>query len=181
MKQFRIFTGLVLAVCFGLTSCTSDDDINAEPTNEEEVITTVVLEFKNGSQTIEARYQVLNGEVLADYIALDANTAYTVSAQFLNEEAIPTENVTEEIVEEANEHLVCYIENLSDLVTVEYNDADANGIPIGLQTIWTTSGIGEGAITVALRHQPDLKENNRDADCNLGETDVEATFPIIIQ
>ena len=102
-------------------------------------------------------------------------------------------DIAEEIAEEGAEHQIFYsftdgafsdplgngnIDNASD--PINYNDTDANGNNLGLETTWTTrsASLSEGTFTVRLQHQPDVKTNNSGATD--GDTDFELTFVLNI-
>ena len=62
-------------------------------------------------------------------------------------------------------------------VTILRTDLDANSLPIGLLSKWTTTGVSSGTTTIRLRHQPGVK----DGTCDPGETDIELDFHTIIE
>ncbi|KXK24647.1 MAG: hypothetical protein UZ12_BCD005001928 [Bacteroidetes bacterium OLB12] len=104
--------------------------------------------------------------------------------------ADPAYNITEEVEEESDEHLFFFawtnntfsdpagdgnIDNRSD--AVNYNDTDANGLPVGLSTTWTTTDVSaSGTFRVILKHQPNLKSATSTA--TMGESDVDLTFTL---
>lgn len=160
-KLFSILFGLTLLI---LVSCTPE-----EPVSGEEEIDTVKLTFANGPT---ATWE-LNGAT--PEIVLNANTTYaTVTIEFTNAEN--NEDVTAEILEEAEDHLVCYSSSISDLI-VSLNDKDANNLDLGLNTSWETGDTASGIVTVELRHQPAVK----DGTCTPGDSDVEVVFDVTIQ
>ncbi|MEL6719641.1 MAG: T9SS type A sorting domain-containing protein [Bacteroidota bacterium] len=177
---------------------TIDDDENAPPCeNEEEIITDVILTFTSadGSDVVTARAQDPDGEgpqdlQILDEIDLVESTEYTLSIELLN--AIEGEDITEEIMEEDDEHMFFFAftdevftspagdgnaDNRPD--PVNYNDFDENGLPVGLSTSWETE-CGEettsGTFRVVLKHQPDIKSET--STINDGGTDVDLTFTI---
>ncbi len=180
MRQISIFLIALLAICF--TSCNDDDDNDPGGENEEEEITTVVATFSStGSPDSEFRFKIEDGTITEqDQITLMANTTYTVALEFLNEEETPTEDVTEEILEEDDEHLICFTTTATGL-TFTYDDMDDNGLEVGLASTWMTGDAVTGEVVIELLHQPDLKNTSNTIDCTAGEADVEATFPIVIQ
>jgi hypothetical protein len=128
-------------------------------------------------------------------VRLVASKSYTLQVSLINGLADPTQpeyDVTEEVEEEAEEHIIFFswtnnlfvspmgdgnVDNRSD--QVNYEDEDANGLPLGLETLWTTAGINTGELRIVLKHQPDLKSET--SDSSTGETDVDITFPIIVE
>jgi hypothetical protein len=189
LSTFLLATLLLIGAC-------SDDP---KPTNEEELITTVrvtlvpqeegeivTLEFydEDGDGSIEPVYSYSPSTGEGTIGLLAANTTYDATIQFLNETESPAENITEEIEEEADEHLVCFTESLTGL-TIDYADTEADYLVggssrvVGLSTTWTTSAAtGQGTVTLALRHQPGTKTG---ACPGSGDTDVEVTFNVSIQ
>ncbi|MFT7376933.1 MAG: hypothetical protein ACI88Z_000758, partial [Sphingobacteriales bacterium] len=56
--------------------------------------------------------------------------------------------------------------------------------PLGLQTTITTTDVGNGTLTVILRHEPNKSASgvaNGDISNAGGETDIEVTFNITVQ
>ena len=103
----------------------------------------------------------------------------------------PAYDVTAEVEEEGDEHMFFFswtnnvfndptgngnIDNRND--DVNYEDEDANGLPLGLETFWTTASTSSGNFRVVLKHQPELKSAT--SDSNTGETDLDITFVINI-
>ena len=166
MRNYLSILLVVLFSMFVLTSCGPD-----EPGDGEEEITTVKLTFDNGVGTISW----MVGDAKPS-ITLDANTTYTVSAEFLNEtDPNDVEDVTEEIKAEDDEHLVCYTIAGADF-TVTRTDSDG-ALEVGLETSWVTGSASTGSLTLELRHQPGVK----DGTCAPGDSDVEVEFDITIQ
>ena len=166
-------------------SCSSDDDSTPEPVLEEEVITTMTITLTaDGQADVILQTQDLDGDgpdlpVVTVSGDLSENTMYSGSIVLLNETEDPAENITEEIEEEALEHQFFYtIGNGLDAET-DYNDADSDGNPIGLDFVLSTNSVSSGSITFTLRHEP-TKPNMGIEDAG-GETDIEATFDIAIQ
>ncbi|MBK7753909.1 MAG: hypothetical protein IPI41_15275 [Flavobacteriales bacterium] len=69
-------------------------------------------------------------------------------------------------------------------ITFAYSDADANGNPIGLQTTMASGTASVGSLKVTLRHEPDKTAAgvaSGDITNAAGETDIEVTFPVVIE
>lgn len=171
------------------TSCDPAD--NTPPVvNEEELITTVVLTFtpQSGGNTLEFRFTDLDGTggdipvIAAD--TLSDSTTYDVTVQFLNESESPAEDITAEVLAEAEEHQVFFVVESGLQLSFDYMDMDTDGNPIGLLNTFDTGATGMGELQVILRHEP-----NKDAQgvsvgdiANAGgETDIEVTFDVVIQ
>ena len=180
------------------TAC-EDDDVVPEEEEEMEVITDVTLIFtSDAGAVVTASAQDPDGEgvqelVVLDEIQLQAGTNYTLTFDIMNNLETPGESIGEEIAEEDDEHQIFFawtegafsnptgngnIDNASD--PVNYNDADGNGNPLGLNTSWTAGDPTTAAsFTVRLQHQPDLKTSTSGA--NDGDTDFELLFRLTIQ
>ncbi|GAA3625927.1 type 1 periplasmic binding fold superfamily protein [Flavivirga jejuensis] len=190
MKILKKITILLFISALIFNSCSSNDD-NPELVIEEEVITTVTVTLtpEAGGTDIVLESVDLDGDgpdapVVSVSGNLDANTTYNGSIVLLNETESPAENITEEIEELDEEHQFFY-STTSGIATFEYNDTDANGNPIGLDFLLTTStSAASGTITIILRHLPNKDgENVSDGDITNagGETDVSVTFSVSVQ
>jgi hypothetical protein len=103
-----------------------------------------------------------------------------VSVTFLDETKSPVEDITEEVEERSNFHLVCYTPASSLNVAVQRTDLDNNTpkLQLGLKTRFTTGAASTGALQVALHHQPSGKNGT---DCSIGSTDVDVNFTVTLQ
>jgi len=183
--KFSLSPFYLLAIMGLLLTTACDDDDDNEPVNEQELITTVRLNFENQStgstQTFVARDTDGDGgqPPVVDDITLDDSTTYTVTAEFLDEsDPNDVEDITEEVREEDEEHLVCYAFGGLVFNTAIQQDTDGNGDPLGLETIMSTLNTGNGQLQISLKHEPD--KSAVDA-CSTGETDVEVAFDVDVQ
>lgn len=202
MKSY-IYSFVILSMTIGiLTSCDDEDPVIP---NEEELITTVILEFEDEQGNhFDFSFEDLDGDggnapvIMTEVLV--TNTTYHAHIEFLNELAEEEEeddnhddgdddhghehgeDVTEEIREEAEDHQVFYILSSSVDATVQYedDDVDMNGNPIGLEAIFTTGDASTGTLTVVLRHEPKKPNDGTLADAG-GETDIEVEFDFVIQ
>ena len=128
-------------------------------------------------------------------ITLDHDKSYTLSLSLVNGLAQPSDpeyDITEEVSEESDEHLFFFswtnnvfadpagngnVDNRTD--PLNYEDVDANGLPLGLETSWTTGSASSGNFRLMLKHQPDLKSATSDA--STGDTDFDLTFDVVVQ
>lgn len=186
------YMGLVLFAILTITSCKKEDDDNvtpAAPVNEEELITTLRLTFTSagGAEVKEFLFSDLDGDggnapvITADTLSHDS--LYIVAIDVLNESVTPADTITAEIQEEDQEHQFFFQPSGANL-SVAYGDADADGNPVGLLTTWTIGAVGNGAVLVTLRHEPDKTAagvSNGDITNAGGETDIEVSFPVVIQ
>ena len=153
--------------------------------NQEELITTFLLDLSDttgNTPNIRASFQDLDGPGGAsptkfDTIRLKKNVVYNGTITLLNESVSPAENITDEVKNEAEEHLFCYqISQLSGL-TINRTDSDGN-YEIGISTIWISGSTAEiGKVKITLKHQPGIKNG----DCDPGETDIELEFVVKIE
>jgi hypothetical protein len=207
MKTINPFKNLqLLAILFSVITiigCSNDDDVAPEEENEVEVFTDVTLIFTNtadNSDVVRASAQDPDGTgiqelQILDAITLAADTEYTLTYEILNAlDPADVENIGDEILEEDNEHqfFFSFTENVFSDPTgngnidatadpINYNDADENGNPVGLSSVWTTGGTAssEASFTVRLQHQPDVKTAT--SGSNDGDTDFELTFALNIE
>ena len=114
------------------------------------------------------------------------STEYQLSITLTN--SIEGEDITEEIMEEDDEHMF-FFEWTDDMFAdpngngnadnrddaVNYVDFDENNLPVGLLTDWTTKlEMSTGTFRVVLKHQPDIKSETSTIDD--GGTDVDLTW-----
>lgn len=192
MKTKLKYMTMALFAAAAITGCKKDEDDVAPPTqppNEEEVITTLRLTFtpNGGGATKVMHFVDLDGDggnapvITAD--TLSATTTYSVSIEVLNESESPAEDITAEITAEDEEHQFFFQVSGAN-ATVAYADADGNLQPIGLLTLWTIGAVSSGNVIVTLRHEPNKGAagvSNGDITNAGGETDIEVTFPLVIE
>ena len=188
-----------LFLLIGFSNCDTDDP---EKEDAPELITKVTLTFtpEGDGDIITVSATDPDGDGVKDIEAdgpvdLLPNTSYTLSLALINELAQPTDpayNITEEIEEEADEHMFFFgwtndvfadpsgngnIDSRSD--PLNYEDEDDNGLPVGLNTSWTSGEPSSGTFRIILKHQPDLKSNTSDSET--GETDLDVMFTINVE
>jgi len=195
LQNYGLWTLLIVAAL--VTGCRDDEE--PDVVNEPEVITDVTLVFTAADGTVvRASAQDPDGEgveelEILDEITLKTGTTYTLTYEIFNNLDTPGEDIGEEIEEEDDEHQIFFsftegafanptgngnIDNASD--PINYNDADDNNRPVGLNTTWETgSSAVTGTFTAKLQHQPDVKTD--DSGANDGDTDFELEFVLNIQ
>ena len=184
MKTVKFLSTTIFATAL-IFSCSSDDDSTPEPVLEEEVITTMTITLEaDGQADVILQTQDLDGDgpdlpVVTVSGSLSSNTNYSGSITLLNETEDPAENMTEEIEEEDLAHQFFYSVGSGLDAETDYNDADSEGNPLGLDFVLSTYSASSGSITFTLRHEPN-KPNMGLEDAG-GETDIEATFNVSIQ
>jgi len=188
MQVKKIFT-LSLISMLAFLACNKKDDGGPEIPNEEELITTVIYTLQpiSGADPLEIRYTDLDGDgsnapiIQAD--SIPAQTDFVATVQFLNEAAVPAEDITEEIEEEDLEHQLFYAVRDTLNYSVVYADEDIEGNPVGLTTTVSSGKAGMGTLTIILRHEP-IKNAIGVSDGDFtnagGETDIEVELPLHI-
>jgi hypothetical protein len=179
MKKLQVILAFLTVNSLILTSCKKENpETPPPPANEAELITTFKIVFTdpNGvNPTYEAVFRDIDGAggnqpTAFDTIRLKPNSTYNASIQFLNESVLPADTITNEILQEAGDHLICYNINGAN-VSVQRTDSDGV-FEIGLLSNWTTLNVSTGNVIITLKHQPGIKNGN----CDLGDTDIELNF-----
>ncbi len=194
---------LIAVLIFGLSGCDNNDP---EKEDVPELITEVTLVFTTdrGSTTQTVTATDPDGEGVQDMVfgypaELELDKTYTMKILLKNGLAEPgTEqyDVASEVAEEGEEHMFFFewspgifsdpagdgnFDTRADAVNyVGGTDSnDANGLPLGLTTTWTTeSEVETGTLRIILKHQPGLKSTTSGSD--VGETDLDITFHIVV-
>ena len=159
-------------------SCQKDDP---EHIHEHELITRVTFEVTpSGGSTSTFNWNEGDNNLSLN---LNSDTNYEVKVFFYNaSDPSDIEDVTMEIREEADEHLIFYdFSNSANLqVTSSSNDTtDSNQMPIGLITTWTTSTSESINAKFYLIHEPDNKTGSSRSSIG-GGTDVELDLVITV-
>lgn len=204
-RSIRILSAALAFATAGLLFGCNDDDPQKE--DNPELITQATLTFtpSGGGTAVVVTATDPDGEGVQD-IAVDApinlskDKTYVLTIDLINGLADPSEpeyDVTSEVEEEGIEHQFFFswtndvfsnptgngnIDNGSDVVdyTGGDNSMDANNLPLGLTTTWTSvASAASGTFRIVLKHQPDLKSDT--SDSNTGETDLDITFAINVQ
>jgi len=185
--KYNLALAFATATLLFLGSCKKDDPVIP---NEEEIITslTYTLSPEGGGDEIELIFRDLDGDggdspsIIGG--TLESNTTYNASLELLNETTSPAGDISAEIIAEAEEHQFFFQITGTLESSVEYNDQDANGNPIGLSTKVSTAGNSSGSLKITLRHEPN-KSGAGVSDGDItnagGETDIEVSFDITIQ
>jgi hypothetical protein len=192
----------LVTVSAGLLAACGDDGGDGE--NDNEVITTVILNFTPTSGTpVVATFNDPDGDGGAaptvDPVNLTPGT-YTLTVQFQNRLAMPQEEITDEVRDEQNFHLLLFTgtavvgpatTNTTGPLMQSYADMDHNGLPIGL-TDNIVASAGTGQLTVTLRHMPPEEPPVKSADTVMqvksggvdsigGSTDAQVNFTVTVQ
>ncbi|MDC0371940.1 type 1 periplasmic binding fold superfamily protein [Flavobacteriaceae bacterium] len=190
-KQTFLLPLLILSLIF--TGCSDDDDHDdhSHPVNEEEIITTVEVTLSDGTNSYVLIWEDLDGDGPDLPIITGAtipSNSYDAEIQLYNKTLDPTDDeyvVTTEILEEDVDHQFFFnASNGLNVFDFVYADADVDGNPIGQQfIIEDVSGSG-GDLNIVLLHEPNKNADGvSDGDITNagGDTDIDITFPIIVQ
>ncbi|MFK8037131.1 MAG: type 1 periplasmic binding fold superfamily protein [Crocinitomicaceae bacterium] len=184
--KFKSSLFVVGIVALALSSCKKDDDLVKVPPpdqNDVELITTMKITFTDAANvqpTVTATFQDLDGpggddpDIFEDII-LAPNTTYSAEILLLNETETPADTISNEVLEEDDEHLFCFTPSGANL-TISRTDSDGT-YEVGLLSEWVTGAASSGSTIIVLRHQPDVK----DGSCDPGESDIEINFTTKIQ
>lgn len=175
---------LLLLAAIVMPGCKRDDCKPGEDCHdhENELITKVALVFSDPvtNQAI-SQFEFSDADGVGgnnptiDSIQLDSSRSYNVAIRVYAEHEDHTDEITAEILAEGDQHLFCFTPAGANL-TITRTDSDGT-YQIGLKSSWVTGAVSTGSVTVVLRHQPDVK----DGSCAPGDTDVEVSFPVVIQ
>ncbi len=179
--------GLLMSTALLLTDCRRADEV--DPQDENELITTVRLNFtEQGTTTVNTfEFRDPDGEggnapTRFDQIKLKPNTAYNLTVELLDESKTPVVDLTEEIDEKADEHLMVYTATPASLLTYTYGDKDSRNFPIGLTGTAQTGTAGMGKLKVQLRHQPPVNGTAvKNGTAAPGSDDVNLDFELIVE
>lgn len=182
----RILNRFSLLLFVALTSFVAGCSDDPESANEEEVITTVMVTLTpqagaEGADVVTLSWDDANLNAIVDASEVTTSgplltgQSYDASIQILNKSVSPEIDITEEIREEAEEHIFCF-EITQVGISITNPDEDDYGLPVGLTSTWTTPSVaGTGTVNITLRHQPGVKTG----DCpGAGETDASITFQV---
>jgi len=189
---------IALTVLLLSSGCEVEDPVREDV---PELITKVTLTFSPaGGNPVVVTATDPDGEGVQDVqvdgaIKLEATKRYSLSLTLANGLVKPSDpeyDVTEEVAAEGDEHIFFFswtndifsdpsgngnIDNRAD--DVNYQDEDINGLPLGLETIWTAGAASSGEFRVVLKHQPDLKSAT--SESGIGETDLDLTFTVNVE
>lgn len=176
-------TGIVMMLLALMGACKDEVSPINPPQNATELITTMQLVMKD-SATGEIKTFAFkdpdgeggNSPTQFDTITLKSGSVYNCELILLDESKSTADTISNEVQEEADEHLVFY-DVAGAAVNISITDKDSKQLPLGLRSIWRTAQIGQGTVTVQLKHQPGQKDGSRAP----GETDAMVSYPIKIE
>jgi hypothetical protein len=177
----KILLSLFLCISIIISSCKKDV---VDP-NEGELVTTFKLEFTEkitrSKQSFE--FKDLDGEggnapSKFDDIILSIGKTYECKLQLLNESVMPVDNITFEIEAEADDHQFYFTSSVAGLTVTDLNK-DTKGLPLGVESIWTTGNAATGSVNISLKHKPGNKAAND--PITKGDTDISLDFKVKVQ
>jgi hypothetical protein len=163
-KSFLFISFLIV----GLNGCNKDEKTVSPPVPGNEFLTSVRVTATNTADASDVQVAIIT----------DTNSVYTATVEFLDETKNPPGQVTNDIYDRRNYHLICFQASSGLNITVVRTDMDTNTPPlqIGLQDKITTGAVSTGTLNVQLRHQP----NAKNGDCAPGSSDADVTYIINI-
>lgn len=187
---------LFAALAMGFASCESNDP---EEENDGEVITDVTLKFQELNASGGLVGSVLSFKAsdpqgievgsspTIQPVTLTKGKTYRMSIEVFN--SIENEDITKEILEEADEHQFFFLGSAvtGNILTITYDDPSGERIGLRNKVVVSSSpGTNNAQLRVVLRH--DLDKNFPGASnpnfANFvqagGETDLDITFPVVI-
>lgn len=191
MKNLLISSVLFASIALAFTAC-KDEDKNPEkpatPSNPTEIITSVklVLEEEGTGNLVIATWKDADGDgpgqPVITPLALTAGKTYQGQVLLLDESKSPVDTISNEVEEEHNVHQFFYTVSgdASSRVIITKEDKDDNNLPVGLSTnVSVLAGAAaNGSLKLVLKHYDGI---NKSADESVGDTDVDATFPLGVQ
>jgi len=170
-KYILYATSLALV---GIQACKKDHD---DHNHDNELITTVKLSLTSPSGTVSsASWKDLtpnepSGQMI-DTLKVDSGVVYIGKIEMLDETKNPTDNISEEVKKEANDHLFVYtqIPASPEIIKVDRTDKDSKNFQVGLEFTFNAVNKGTGKLNVVLKHQPGQKDGTPgpgDADFNI--------------
>lgn len=186
----KIFVStLIIASVF--SSCKKDEKSPENPGNvgnPTEIITTVKLELTDSvsGELVSATWKDADGDgpgqPVITGLNLKPDRIYHGQILLLDESKSPVDTVSQEVEEEKNAHQFYYMVTGSATGKVAFSktDMDDNNMPVGLtlRVFTTPSAASSGSLKVLLKHYDGIAKST---DPTVGETDVEADFPLQIQ
>lgn len=171
---------ILLSIAFSFFSCSREDDHDHD---DNEAITSVQLTFTPTSNTGEEKVFTWK-DGAGQLVELSKNEEYNLEVDYLNESGLEKKEITEEIEEESDAHLVIIKTTPTDLMGITTLDKDSKGRKLGLKNkVKVKNAAANGSIRVILKHQPPVngKELKDGMDETLGSTDSDVSFSVIVK
>jgi hypothetical protein len=181
-----------------LSSCIEKDDVNPEEDNE--LITRVSLHIKehhedgkddenesddSDDHKFTYHWRDNNGDGIVDSvdpIKLELNKEYEVEVEFWNDLVSPSENISEEVEEAGDIHLVKLKVIPNGFLSIQVKDKDKNNKELGLENHLRPNAKGNAVLNVILFHQPPVNGTPvKDGFSELGSTDIDVKFDVVVE
>lgn len=185
-RLFRPYFAFLMmgSLLFAASSCGSDDP---EPVVEEqEMITTLNINLvpeQGKGAPASASFSDPDGiggnPPTITALNLAPGTTYNATITLSDDRPNGAGDLSAEVKAEGDEHEIFYTVPSGLNLTVSKTDLDKNNRPIGLEATVVTGTASSGTLKITLKHQPNLK--GTPSDITKGETDVEASIPVVIQ
>jgi len=184
---------LTFVSLIGVVTVFSSCDKDPVVPNEEELITTVsyILTPVTTGEKVTFTFIDIDGNggnnpIISVTGELKAGATYNGALTLLNEDESPVENISDEVLEEDEDHQVFYDVSggAAGKVVINYDDKDANNQPVGLKTKVSVTAAGTGKLKITLRHLPNKSATGVSTGSITnagGETDIEVNFDIVIK
>lgn len=179
-----------ISILLTFASCLRDKNKVELPSNpnEQELITTLKLFLADSTNLNLVKLGIYTdlvgtGQAKVDTVTLDANKTYYGEVLLLNEIAHPTDTISNQVMEEGDQHEFFYhVSTDLDLkVDTIKSDVDMNSVPIHIKPKVYTYSASKGSLTIILKHQGESKPKTGIGDESIGDTDIEVSIPIKIQ
>jgi len=189
MKKIVFITAL-FATSIVFTSCEKENPKPEKPkpqANPKEIITTAKLTLEDSlGNIVIGIWKDIDGDgpgaPIISGLTLKAGMHYDGIVLLMDETKSPVDTVSNEVKKEAEAHQFFYTpqDGVSSRLEIEREDKDKNNQPVGLMIhIDVSAGTtAAGSLKVVLKHYDGI---NKSLDPTIGETDVEAVFPVTIQ
>lgn len=185
----------------GLLGCSDVEDAHDHDHDHNHgVIHAVDLAFTPQSGGDTAVFSI--DEDVVDDVVLTAGEVYDLTVTFYEEDGETLIDMTDEIIDDAESHQVFFLGDGVDseatgtsggVLSIAYADADASGLPIGLNATATGAAAGAAELRVVLRHMPPendvaVKTETTAADVAAGglsaiggDSDADVTFSVTVE
>lgn len=208
------------SLCFAgflLISSCNYPERTIKPNINNEFPTTIQLQLTNQGnpadvltatweQLLDANGVPLPPDISQAHLAFKKNSVYTAKIFILDKTKDPVDDITLEIEERSNVHLLFYQPlpasgaliipftsgdqypvpiptplpaglPLNLNITITDQDTHSPPLPLGLETLFVSGDAGTGWLQIVLRHQPESKNGTYAP----GSTDVDVGFTVVIQ
>jgi len=176
---------LIASMVIWIAGCKKETQPAEE--NDNELITTIQLDFtKRGTDDKSTfLWEDVDGPggalPVIDEIMLDDNHVYDVVVKFWNKSVTPADDITKEVQAESANHRLYYEPTAGSGIVVDGLDNDTEGLPLGLNSVWTTGNSASGSVTIILRHYPEGGKAAEDpANSTKSTTDAGASFTVTV-